>query len=80
MNDANDPRQDRGRTNGNLLREARQELAGMISEGFDHPATKPVLVWGALGAVGAAIIPFVGMPLGFAAGAGYKFYKRLRPT
>ena len=59
--------------------DARQELAGMLQDGLDHPSTKPVLAYGAIGAVAAAILPFVGIPLGFAAGAGYKFYKRIRP-
>lgn len=62
-----------------FVADARSELAGMIEQGFDHPSTKPVLTYGAIGAVAAAIIPFVGIPLGFAAGAGYKFYKRIRP-
>lgn len=62
-----------------FIHDARHELAGMLEEGLKHPSTKPVLAYGALGAVAAAVIPFVGMPLGFAAGAGYKFYKRLRP-
>ncbi|PEQ11110.1 hypothetical protein B2G71_18910 [Novosphingobium sp. PC22D] len=59
--------------------DARMELAGMLQDGLSHPSTKPVLAYGALGAVAAAIVPFVGIPLGFAAGAGYKFYKRVRP-
>ena len=62
-----------------FVADARTELAGMIERGFDPPSTKPVLAYGAIGAVAAAIIPFVGIPLGFAAGAGYKFYKRIRP-
>lgn len=63
----------------NFVYDARQELAGMLSKGMEHPSTKPVLVWGGLGALAFGILPFVGMPLGFAAGAGYKFYKRVRP-
>lgn len=64
---------------GDFISDARVELSGMIEQGFSHPSTKPVLTYGAIGAVAAAIIPFVGMPLGFMAGAGYKFYKRVRP-
>ncbi|GGZ10849.1 hypothetical protein [Novosphingobium colocasiae] len=62
-----------------FIYDARHELAGMLEEGLSHPSTKPVLAYGALGAVAAVVLPFVGVPLGFAAGAGYKFYKRLRP-
>ena len=73
-----EPRND-FRYENSFATDARQELAGMISDGMDHPSTKPVLVWGGLGALAFGILPFVGMPLGFAAGAGYKFYKRVRP-
>ena len=59
--------------------DARQVLAGMIGQGMAHPSTRPVLIWGGLGALAFGILPFVGMPLGFAVGAGYKFYKRVRP-
>jgi len=34
---------------------------------------------GAMGAVAGLVLPFVSIPLGLAAGAGYKFYKRVRP-
>lgn len=64
---------------GNFVHDARQELAGMLQDGLDHPSTKPVLAWGAVGAVAAVFLPFVSIPLGLAAGAGYKFYKRVRP-
>ena len=65
--------------NGDFLNDARQELAGMLQDGLDHPSTKPVLAWGAMGAVAAMVLPFVTLPIGPAAGAGYKFYKRVRP-
>ena len=64
---------------GDFVFDARQELAGMLADGLDHPSTKPVLVWGALGAVAGAMLPFVSAGFGLAAGAGYKFYKRVRP-
>ena len=70
----NDPRE-----TGSFVRDARQELAGMLHDGLAHPSTKPVLVWGAAGAVAGALLPFVTLGLGLAAGAGYKFYKRVRP-
>lgn len=65
--------------NGNFLSDARQELAGMLQDGLRHPSTKPVLLWGAAGAVAAVVLPFVTIPLGLAAGAGYQFFKRVRP-
>ncbi|KPH58788.1 hypothetical protein ACLIMP_10500 [Novosphingobium aerophilum] len=65
--------------NGDFITDARHEIAGMLQDGLDHPSTKPVLVWGALGAVAGAVLPFVSIPLGLAAGAGYQFYKRVRP-
>jgi hypothetical protein len=64
---------------GDFLTDARQELAGMLQDGLKHPSTKPVLAWGAMGAAAAMVLPFVTLPLGLAAGAGYKFYKRVRP-
>ncbi|MDE8653641.1 hypothetical protein [Novosphingobium album (ex Liu et al. 2023)] len=72
-----DPTGPRG--TGDFLHDARRELAGMLEEGLDHPSTKPVLLWGAMGAAAAVVLPFVTIPLGLAAGAGYKFYKRVRP-
>lgn len=64
---------------GDFVTDARQELAGMLSDGLAHRSTKPVLLWGAAGAVAAALLPFVSIPIGLAAGAGYKFYKQVRP-
>ncbi|MCJ2187397.1 hypothetical protein [Novosphingobium beihaiensis] len=72
-----DPR--RPNDTGDFVYDARQELSGMLRDGLDHPSTRPVLVWGALGAVAGAMVPFVSVGLGLAAGAGYKFYKRVRP-
>jgi hypothetical protein len=69
---------DTGNT-GDFIRDAREELADMIRDGMKHPSTKPVLTWAALGAVAGAVLPLVTLPLGLAAGAGYKFYKRIRP-
>ncbi len=62
-----------------FTRDARTEAAGMLSDGMKHPSTKPVLTGAAIGAVAAIVVPFVGLPLGAAAGAGYAFYKRVRP-
>ena len=65
--------------NGDFLNDARQELAAMLQDGLNHPSTKPVLLWGAAGAAAAVVLPFVTLPLGLVAGAGYQFYKRVRP-
>lgn len=62
-----------------FIGDAREELTGMAREGMHHPSTKPVLTGAAVGAVAGALLPFVSLPLGLAAGAGYMFYKRLRP-
>ncbi|RPF70215.1 hypothetical protein [Aurantiacibacter spongiae] len=63
----------------NLVGDATREARAMASEGMAHPSTKPVLKGAAIGAVAGAILPFVTLPLGLAAGAGYAFYKRVRP-
>ncbi len=63
----------------NLLQDAKDEIIGMGKEGMAHPSTKPVLTGAAVGAVGAASLPFVTWPVGLVAGAGYMLYKRLRP-
>ncbi len=65
--------------NDDLIQQAKEELSGMAKEGMHHPSTKPVLTGAAVGAVAAAILPVVTWPIGLAVGAGYMFYKRLRP-
>lgn len=65
--------------NDDFIDEAKDELTGMAKEGMHHPSTKPVLKGAAVGAVAGALLPIVSWPLGLAAGAGYMFYKRLRP-
>lgn len=65
--------------NRDLIDDARVEIAGMVSEGMEHPSTKPVLTGAAVGAVAGAVLPFVSLPLGLVAGAGYMLYKRIRP-
>ena len=61
-----------------LWEDAREEISGMAKQGMAHPSTKPVLTGAAVGAVAGAILPFVSLPLGLVAGAGYMFYRRLR--
>ena len=65
--------------NDDFIEEAKDELTGMAKEGMHHPSTKPVLTGAAVGALAGAFLPIVSWPLGLAAGAGYVFYKRLRP-
>ena len=62
-----------------IIDDAKAELQGMAKEGMAHPSTKPVLTGAAVGAVAAAVLPFVAWPAGLVAGAGWMFYKRLRP-
>ncbi len=64
---------------GDFVEEAKAELTGMAKEGMHHPSTKPVLTGAAIGAVAGGILPVVTWPIGLALGAGYMFYKRLRP-
>ena len=62
-----------------IIQNARDELAGMIKDGLDHPSTKPVLTGAAVGAVAGVVLPLVSWPLGLVAGAGYMLYRRVRP-
>ena len=72
MTEPNAPRTD-------LFVDAKNELSAMAKGGMDHPSTKPVLTGAAIGAVAGVILPFVSLPLGALAGAGYALYKRVRP-
>jgi di/tricarboxylate transporter len=65
--------------NDDFIEAAKDELSGMAKEGMHHPSTKPVLTGAAVGAVAGALLPVVSWPIGLAVGAGYMFYKRLRP-
>ncbi|GAA0278312.1 hypothetical protein GCM10009127_19090 [Alteraurantiacibacter aestuarii] len=62
-----------------IVEDARAEIAAMAKEGLRHPSTKPVLTGAAAGAVAGALLPVVSLPLGLIIGAGFMFYKRLRP-
>jgi hypothetical protein len=62
-----------------LLQDAKEEIVGMGKEGMAHPSTKPVLTGAAVGAVAGLVLPVLSIPIGLLAGAGWMFYKRLRP-
>ncbi|HWH23249.1 MAG: hypothetical protein KGQ75_16245 [Sphingomonadales bacterium] len=61
-----------------LLGRATEEISGMAKQGMDHPSTKPVLVGAGIGAVAGALLPFVSLPLGLVAGAGFALYQRIK--
>ena len=64
--------------NKDLFSRAQSEISGMAKQGMDHPSTKPVLVGAGIGAVAGALLPFVSLPLGLVAGAGYALYQRIK--
>jgi hypothetical protein len=61
-----------------LLTEAKEEISAMAKQGMAHPSTKPVLTGAAFGAVAGIVVPFVTLPIGALAGAGYMLYRRLQ--
>ena len=61
-----------------LLQDARDEVAGMIKDGMEHPSTRPVLTGAAIGLVAGVVLPVVTWPVGALAGAGYMLYKRVK--
>jgi len=64
---------------GDFVEDAKIEISGMAKEGMRHPSTKPVLAAAAVGGVAGALLPLLSVPAGIVIGAGYMFYKRLRP-
>lgn len=64
--------------NNDLASRAQAEISGMAKQGMNHPSTKPVLIGAGVGAVAGALLPFVSLPLGLAAGAGYAFWQRIK--
>ncbi len=62
-----------------FVEDAKAEISGMAKGGMRHPSTKPVLTGAAVGAVAGLILPVLSIPAGLAIGAGFAFYKRLRP-
>lgn len=64
---------------GDIVEDAKAEISGMAKQGMRHPSTKPVLTGAAVGAAAGWLLPLVSIPAGLALGAGFMFYKRLRP-
>jgi hypothetical protein len=62
-----------------LVGDLRREIEAIANQGMAHPSTKRVLTGAALGGVAAALLPFISVPVGLIAGAGYMLYKRVRP-
>ena len=74
-----DPDMPNGPKSSDLVGDIRKEVEGMVNGGLQHPSTKPVITGAALGAVAGLLLPFVSLPMGLVAGAGYMLYKRVRP-
>ena len=68
-----DPRQ-----SPDWVEDAKAEISGMMGEGINHPSTKPVLTGAAIGAVAGLLLPVVSWPIGWAVGAGFAFYQRIK--
>jgi hypothetical protein len=64
---------------GDIVEDAKVEISGMAKDGMRHPSTKPVLAGAAAGAAAGWLLPLVSIPAGLIIGAGFMFYKRIRP-
>ena len=62
-----------------IVEDAKVEITGMAKEGMHHPSTKPVLTGAAVGALAGAVLPVLSIPVGLLIGAGFMFFKRIRP-
>ncbi|WP_299192428.1 hypothetical protein [uncultured Erythrobacter sp.] len=60
------------------IQDTREEIAGMVKDGFDHDSTKPVLKAAAVGAVAGVVLPGVGLAAGLVAGAGLALHHAIR--
>jgi hypothetical protein len=72
MNDQ-DPRQ-----GPDWVEDLKNEISGMAKEGINHPSTPPVLTAAAVGAAIGWALPFVSLPVGLVAGAGFMLYQRIK--
>ena len=64
--------------NDDLAARAKTEISGMAKDGMRHPSTKPVLIGGGIGAVAAALLPHISIPVGLIAGAGFALWQRIK--
>ncbi|WP_295639618.1 hypothetical protein [Novosphingobium sp.] len=64
--------------NDDLASRAKTEISGMAKDGMRHPSTKPVLIGGGIGAVAAALLPHISIPVGLIAGAGFALWQRIK--
>jgi len=60
------------------VEDVKAEVSGMAKEGMHHPSTKPVLTGAAVGAAAGWLLPFVSLPVGLLAGAGFMLYQRIK--
>jgi hypothetical protein len=60
------------------VEDVKNELSGMAKEGVNHPSTPPVLTGAAVGAAAGWLLPFVSIPVGLLAGAGFMLYQRIK--
>ena len=73
--ESNQEAQESGR---DWVQDTRDEIAGMVKDGFDHDSTKPVLKAAAVGAVAGVVLPGVGLAAGLVAGAGLALHHAIR--
>ena len=64
--------------NDDLAGRVKTEISGMAKQGMAHPSTKPVLIGGSIGAVAAALLPHISIPVGLIAGAGFALWQRIK--
>jgi hypothetical protein len=62
-----------------IFRDAIEEMKAMGKDGLAHPSSKPVLIGGAIGGVGGALLLGGLWPITLLAGAGFMLYRRIRP-
>ncbi len=75
MTDPHEPDHDPEET---MADRAATEIKGMAKEGMAHPGTKPVLTGMAIGAVAAAVLPVLTIPVGIVGGAAIALWQRVK--
>lgn len=66
------------RPSNDWVEDVKSEVSGMAKEGLNHPSTAPVLTGAAIGAAAGWLLPFVSLPVGLVAGAGFALYQRIK--